>query len=288
MTRALSIGLCVSSAAVLTLPAAAGSVSCGGARECHAQHWSGTCTLFSVTRVRETTLPLPGVVFEGIYRPQTQPNQGVSLPDVRREFTALSKHEDALRQHIEGNESVRCYLNPPSPGECVPGELIVDVPDFDATRAQATPVDDGPKGCAQIDDTSTQDRLSQTQGDERSVGQPIAERFQFGESSAELPPEASALADSVAQRLKANPQIQCVGVVGQFVRGENLSTAFDRARAVRELLIQRGIEPERLVALTVDRPMTGAGSTPQPPNPQERRVSLSILLELPAEPAPAP
>lgn len=250
-------------------------LGCGSSGQCRPETWSGTCRLQTVTKVREMELPLPSVVFEAIYRPES--SGGPLLPDVRREFVALSRYEQALHEYVLSHSVAPCYINPPPPGQCNPGAMIVDVPEFDATRASITPEEDtGPKGCAQLDATSTQDRIREQQTDAEA----ITERFHFADGSAELPADATTIAETVAARLRQDPSIQCVGVVGQFVRGENLEIAFARARAVRELLIQRGVEPERLVALTLDRPLTGGTGTIEPSSPADRRVSLSVLLKL--------
>lgn len=254
---------------------------CGGNSPCRPETWSGTCRLQAVTKVRETELPLPSVVLEAIYRPEAVSGPPLQLPDVRREFVALSRHEDALRAHVMAYQTASCYVNPPPPGQCNPGAMVVEVPEFDATQVQATPEEDGPKGCAQIDATSSQDRIQRSQSEAESV----AERFQFTDGSAALPADAATLAQSVAARMKQDPSIQCLGVVGQYVRGENLELAYARARAVRQLLIEQGVEPERLLTLTLDRPMTSATGALDPASPTDRRVSLSVLLKL-AAPTP--
>jgi outer membrane protein OmpA-like peptidoglycan-associated protein len=248
-----------------------------GQSECHPTTWSGTCQLIQVAKVRESEFPLPNVVLEGVYRPLPPPGGPPLVPaDARREFTALTKYEDALRAHIEGNPKVRCYLNPPSPGQCTPGPMMVEVAEFDAAHAQVTEPDAGPKGCAQIEATSAQDKITQNRGTARVIEQ----RFEFTENSAELGADADAQLDAAATLLKQAPAVQCVGVVGAWLRGESTALAFARARAVREQLISRGVAGERLIALTVDPPMVGSSGVPEAPNPHDRRVTLSVLLEL--------
>jgi outer membrane protein OmpA-like peptidoglycan-associated protein len=155
--------------------------------------------------------------------------------------------------------------------------MVVDVAPFDAATAVAkTP--EQPKGCASIESTSNQDAIASSTKD--STQHVITERFVFEDGSSALPADAATQADAVAARLKQTPELQCVGVVGQWVRGENAAVAFARARAVRELLIERGVEPERLVALTVDAPMVGLTGTPEPPKAEDRRVSISVLLDV--------
>lgn len=253
-------------------------LGCGTQPSCHPETWSGTCHLQTVTKVREVELPLPSVVLEAIYRTEAA-GHGSFGSDIRREFTALAKHEEALRQHVLSHPAPPCYVSPPPPGQCNPGALVVDVPEFDGTTAEQVAEDAGPRGCAQIDATSTQDRIRAR----ATEAEAIAERFHFAESSAVLPEGAEQLADAIALRMKGEPSIQCVGVVGQYVRGETLEIAFTRARAVRQLLIERGVEPERLTAITLDRPVTGASGGVDPSSPTDRQVSLSVLLKLAPE-----
>jgi len=252
-----------------------------GSSECRPSTWSGSCRLLQVSKIRESEFPLPNVVLEGVYRPQPQAGGTNLLPaDARREFGALAKYEEALRAHIDAHSQVRCYVNPPPPGQCQPGAMVVDVPEFDTTRAQASTSDSGPKGCAQIEASSSQDKITQN----RAPTALINEQFEFAENSSELSSTAGPALDALAVRLKQAPSLQCVGVVGAWVRGETIAVAFARSRAVREQLIQRGIAPERLIALTVDPNMVGASGTPEPVDPKARRVTLSVLLEL----APSP
>jgi outer membrane protein OmpA-like peptidoglycan-associated protein len=273
--------LLLGSALVASAFALSGAGCAGGPGECHPNTWSGTCKLVQVTKIRESEFPLPNVVLEGVYRPQSEAT-GATLvpPDARREFGALTKFEEALRAHLDAHPEVRCYVNPPPPGQCQPGPMVVEVPEFDAAHAQAASQDLGPKGCAQIESSASQDKITQNSGPTSVVTQ----RFEFAENSAELSASAGADLDALAARIKQAPNMQCLGVVGAWVRGETVAVAFARARAVREQLIQRGIEPERLVALTVDPNMVGTSGVPEPVNAKDRRVSLSVLLEL----APSP
>ena len=241
------------------------------------ESWTGRCQLVRIDKLRDMEFPLPSVELEAIYRPRPLPGSRFTPPDARRQFTALSKHEEALQDHLQAQAEVSCFVNPPPPGQCVPGAMVVDVAPFDAATAVAkTP--EQPKGCASIESTSNQDAIASSTKD--STQHVITERFVFEDGSSALPADAATQADAVAARLKQTPELQCVGVVGQWVRGENAAVAFARARAVRELLIERGVEPERLVALTVDAPMVGLTGTPEPPKAEDRRVSISVLLDV--------
>lgn len=249
-----------------------------GQGDCHAETWSGTCQLVSVTKTRQSELPLPNLTLQAVYRPQPGGNGPTLMPpDQPKDFTVLDRYEDALRAHIDSHKAARCYVNPPPPGQCVPGQLVIDVPEFDAAHADVTPENQGPKGCAQIEATSSQDRVTQAKTSQTIIN----ERFQFGEQSSDLPPDAASALDALAARLKQSPNLQCVGVVGAWIRGESVAVAFARARAVRDQLVSRGVEPERLIALTVDPPTLSASTAAEPPNPNDRKVTLSVLLDLP-------
>lgn len=251
----------------------------GGQGDCHTETWSGTCQLVSVTKTRQSEFPLPNLTLQAVYRPQPGGNGPTLMPpDQPKDFTVLDRYEDSLRAHLESHKAARCYVNPPPPGQCVPGQLVVEVPEFDAEHANAAPVSQGPKGCAQIESTSSQDRITQAKTSQTVIN----ERFVFAEQSSDLPSDAPAQLDALAARLKQSPNLQCVGVVGAWIRGENVALAFARARAVRDQLVARGIEAERLLALTVDPPTLNASSAAEPPNPNDRKVTLSVLLDLPA------
>jgi outer membrane protein OmpA-like peptidoglycan-associated protein len=258
------------------------ATSCAsGQSECQANAWSGGCRLTQVTKVRVQELPLPSVTLEAVYRPVPNANSpNITAPDVRREFTTLGRYEDALRAHIEARPEPRCYVNPPAPGQCQPGPMVVEVPEFDALRATPNVAPTAAKGCAQIESTSAQDRLAKNAG----TSQVFSESFEFAEGTAELPASAADLADAVATRLKQNPNLECIGVVGAWVRGESAAVAFARAREVKDLLVARGVGGERLLALTVDPLVLTAAGGAEPPNPKDRRVTLSVLLDIPRSP----
>ncbi|HET9953591.1 MAG TPA: hypothetical protein VFQ61_03760 [Polyangiaceae bacterium] len=252
-----------------------------GQHECQANTWSGSCELMQATLVRHLEVPVASVVYQATYRtlPDPQnPNAGAPGLNVQKEFIARDRLETALKTHIETHHTVPCYVTPPPAHACTPGTLNVEVPEFDALHAQVDE-EEGPKGCAQIEARSSQDRLTKTSSGATSS---INEFFEFPVGSADLTPEFGAVLDGVAQRLKGNSAIQCVGVVGAWTRGENMGLAFSRARTIREELLKRGVPPERMIALTVDPRPPSATAGAEPPSSDERRVNLKVLLEVPA------
>jgi outer membrane protein OmpA-like peptidoglycan-associated protein len=90
-------------------------------------------------------------------------------------------------------------------------------------------------------------------------------RFRTG--SAQIDPESYELLDEVAVMLKENPDIPRVRIEGHTdetgTRERNIELSKARANAVREYLIMRGVQPERLRAVGYgpDRPIA-TGSDP--------------------------
>jgi outer membrane protein OmpA-like peptidoglycan-associated protein len=137
-------------------------------------------------------------------------------------------------------------------------------------------------GCAAIDSASEQDRLARTQ----SEGGAINERFSFGQGSSALSPDATNTARDVAKRMTDDPNLECLGLVGQTAPGEPLSLAEARARAVRQLLISLGVDSRRLLTIAANAQVSGAASKQVALDPDSRRVSLRVLLQTSPKPAP--
>lgn len=219
-------------------------------------------------------MPVPYLVYEAVYAPQHNASYPQFTPaDVRVRVGALAKKEQALVDTMKAQSSVSCHAAP-VPGSCIPGDVIADVKPFDAETAESNSAPQT-TGCAAIDASSEQDRLSRTTA---STTQ-IAERFTFAADSASLSPEATATANAVAKRLLSDAHIECLGVIGQISQGEPASLAENRARAVKQLLISLGVEGKRLTTIAVNSNVYGAGAKTPEVDPNLRRVSLSVLLE---------
>lgn len=265
---------------------AAGFVACGPSasqRSCAPEQWQGTCRLTAVTKVQEKEFPVPHVVIEAVYTPQENPQyRSYTPPEVREYFKVLANQEAAVRDHVQRNAAVQCHLKPPPPGECLPGTVAMALPPFDATAATAqTDVAPKPAGCAQIESQATQDQM----GKVGASATQIPEEIQFERGSAEVPANAAELANQLAQRIRGNPRLECIAVVGQVAPGESQGLADQRARAIKNLLLENGVDPARLVIITANIPVFGAGSAPPPDDPEKRRVRLRVLLESSAVPA---
>jgi outer membrane protein OmpA-like peptidoglycan-associated protein len=225
---------------------------------------------------------MPYVVYEAIYTPQPSAADSHFTPaDVHLRFGAPAGHELALVDHLKLQQVVPCHAAV-APVTCLPEGVIADVPPFDSEQAAAAAAPDI-VGCAAIDSAGEQDRLTRT----RVEGSAINERFTFGEGSSALSPDASNTARDVAKRMTDDPNLECLGLVGQTARGEPIPLAEARARAVKQLLISLGVDSRRLLTIAANASVSGAGTATQPAvDPESRRVALKVLLQTSVKPAP--
>jgi outer membrane protein OmpA-like peptidoglycan-associated protein len=266
----------------LGLAASAGCAGPTAARaDCATSSWSGSCTLRSLTKVEDRDLPIPYVVYEAIYTPQTNAQYPQYTPaEVRLRVGAPGQYEFALQDHLKSQSTVTCQ-SPVAQGSCVPEGIVANVVPFDPDRAVIAPPPHA-TGCAAIEAASEQDRLDQS----RNANVVIPERFLFDLDSSTLSPDAAGTASEVAKRLQADPSLECIGLVGQTTPGESTSLAEARAHAIKDLLVSLGVDRGRLLTIAVTASVFGPGSKPGEGAPAgNRRVSLSVLLK--TAPAPA-
>lgn len=124
----------------------------------------------------------------------------------------------------------------------------------------------------------------------------INEKVMFALNSAEVDANSHGLLDEVATILVQNPQIEQVRVEGhtdaQGDAGANLKLSAARALAVRDYLVQKGVEEARLESEGIgsERPLV-EGDTPEAYE-ANRRVEFHILVQRPKividRDAPAP
>lgn len=270
--------------AALLLSTLSLSVACAGnaRKACPSEAWAGQCKLHALTKVEERELPMPYVVYEVIYTPQTNADYPQFTPsDLRMRFGTPAVHEFALLDHLKQQPLVACHAAA-APVNCLPGEVTADVAPFDVEHA---PPAASPSivGCAAIDAASEQERLART----RAESAPIEERFTFGQGSAALSPDATNSARDVAKRMSEDPGLECLGLVGQTTPGEPLSLAEGRARAVKQLLISLGVDSRRLLTIAANASVASTGSKTQPASdPESRRVSLRVMLQTSVKSAP--
>ncbi len=244
-------------------------------KPCTNEAWSGKCALRDLRKVEDRELPIPYVVYEGIYAPQTNPDFPHFTPaEVRMRFGTPAAHEFQMVDHLKAQASVSCHASN-TPGTCLPQDVVADVLPFDAEHAATTAEAPHTTGCAAIDASSEQDRLAKS----RTESVAIDERFTFAPDSSALATEATAAATSVAKRMADDPSLECVGVVGQTSPGESPSLAEARARAVKQLLVSLGVESKRLTTVALTASVYQGGTKQPPTEPDTRRVSLSVLLK---------
>jgi len=255
--------------------------ACGGpgTGRCPLEDWTGVCALTSFTRVQDVEFPVPHSVYEAIYTPvKNAESPNYSPPPVRLEIQALSKYEPLLEQHMQTHRQIACQQT--IRDGCAYNAVVASLPEFDPSRytqAQNT----GPEGCEKVE--------GQASG---SIGQRTSEtfpeRFQFVKDSADPDASMTATAQTIAERLQADPGIECVGVAGQSAAGESPGVAELRAQAVKRLLIQAGVHSKRMMTTSSSTPMYGPGNEREPPKPEDQRVSITIILRSGAAPVAAP
>ena len=269
--------------------------ACGGPSgdQCPLQNWSGVCDLTNFTRVKDVEFPVPHSVYEAIYTPVANAESpNYSPPAVRVEIQALSKYEPQLQQHMQAYRRISCQQT--IRDGCAYNPVVASFPEFDPNRyAQTGPT--GPEGCEKVEgqaSASIGKRSSET----------LPELFQFVHDSAEVDATMASTAQTVAQRLSADPGIECVGVVGQSAAGESPGVSELRAQAIKRLLTQAGVHSKRMMTVATSTPLYGTGTEREPPKPEDQRVNITIILRTgaptpssapatapaPAAPAPAP
>ena len=250
--------------------------------ECAPEPWEGECQLASITKVEDKEFPIPHVVLEAVYRPLENPRYPTYTPGALAERTMVkSALELALYDYLEAHPRVPCSAQAPAGGACVAPKVTLGLTPFDPEAAAAKAVAPAVSGCAQIEASAAQDAVREGQAPKTVVSQRIA----FAESSAELPSDGPALIAEVAELLRAQPNIECLGIVGQIASGESPTLAEQRAKAVRDLLAAQGVAPTRMLTIGATAKVFGAGSRPGEADPADRRVSFSVLLER-AAPSP--
>lgn len=248
---------------------------------CAPEIWEGECQLASITKVEDAEFPTPHVVLEAVYRPiQNASYPGFTPGALAKKSWAKAQHELPLYDYLEAHPRVPCRTQAAVSASCVPPNLEVSLAEFDAEAATRSAAAPPVTGCAQIEATSTQDKLQGGQQTQTFVSQ----RLKFAVDSAELPPDAEAVTGEVAQLLTQKPSIECLGVVGQIAMGERPALAEQRAKAVRDLLAAHGVQASRLLTIGVTAKVFGNGSRPEEGDPADRRVGFSVLLERAAKP----
>lgn len=238
---------------------------CGRSADCQQEAWAGRCVLKGVSTVRTIErFPVAYVVVESWYEPAPQSAPGAPAA-LRKEFTAEASQESDLKDYLNKFQNVDCHAEAPRGAPCDKMAIDLAIPPF---QASAKADNEAPQGCAQIE-----------KGGGTGAAKPIADEFRFEENAVAASPDVQAMADKIARTIKSDPKIECVALSGQISFGEDLSLADQRARLVKDLLIQRGVDAGHLIIFNTTVPIY-ADIAPQDrfSNPEHRHVRLTIVL----------
>jgi outer membrane protein OmpA-like peptidoglycan-associated protein len=251
---------------------------CGGPSgsmdRCSYEGWAGTCTLRSVNKVREVEFPQAHVVFEALYSPvQNANNPGHTPPEVREEIKILANQELEFRDYLAKNASVPCQVLPGTGASCSAVRVGVQLPAF--TPSGAAVATNENYGCEKLDvapDGNTPPS-SPPPSDVKLPGE-----FFFEQDSAEINQTLADQATQVANILRDNPAIECLGVVGQTTHGESPSLAAERALSIKNLVLSKGIDGKRLTIFSANVRVYGTGQALPEPDAKERKVNLRVMI----------
>ncbi|MEB2313643.1 MAG: hypothetical protein OZ921_14340 [Sorangiineae bacterium] len=270
----LSLGFGLGAAGLLA------SASCGAPQQgCAVETWSGACVLGSVSTIRVTErFPLTLVTLEAIWSPQPNPaNPQFTPPELRQELRVIGTQELALRQHLAAHSPAQCRLVAPPAGVCEPSKLVVALPEFTPPPESPAPAAAESAGCAELMSPGRAGAVSRPIQPSTLGASAFQETFLFDEGASA--PSASVVAElqAAARLIAAHPELVCVSITGHISRGEPIPLADARARAARDVMVAAGVPAARLMAFGAGIPIYGAGAEAPPPDPQDRRVGLSVL-----------
>jgi hypothetical protein len=258
----------------LSLVVSTQGLSCARGGACEWESWRGQCKLDSVKRIRSVErFPRSFVVVEALYAPEDASSRGAPAV-IRQEHTIDARHEYDLIKHLRSYASVPCAVHVRDEGVCGTSEMVVAVPGF---RPQETVKQSGPSGCALLDHP--------VPGSTRAA-EALDEPLRFDEGSATPTSEIVASVSRIAARLSSDSSIECVAVGGQNAYGEDFRLADQRARAIHQMLLDRGVASDRLRVFPAVVPTyAGTSAMERVSDPEHRRVHLTIVARTPT-PAP--
>jgi outer membrane protein OmpA-like peptidoglycan-associated protein len=246
-----------------------------GAMRCPYSGWSGSCTLKSLNKTRQVEFPQPHSVFEALYTAVQDPNSPNTPPDTREEFKILSKHELEWQDYMMKNGTVPCRVEQSGDGSCTDVKVALALPPFMPTGAGDVAAAPQQSGCAKLESGDPSGAPPPTPA-QPSDFQP--NEFFFEQNVADVNQALIQQVNSAASYLRANPNIECVGVVGQITHGESPTLANQRAVTIKNLLMGAGIEESRLTTFTATVRVYGSGGAVPDADPKERKVALRVML----------
>jgi outer membrane protein OmpA-like peptidoglycan-associated protein len=177
--------------------------------------------------------------------------------------------------------AVSCQVAQSGDGACSNVKLMLALPPFLPTGTGDQAAAPQSSGCAKLEsDPSGAAPPAPTQP---SNFQP--NEFFFEQNLSDVNQQLIGQVNAAASYLRANPGIECVGVVGQVTYGESPSLANQRAVTIKNLLLGAGIAEGRLTTFTATRVYGSGGAIPET-DPKERKVSLRVMLGGAGAPAP--
>lgn len=262
--------------------ALASSGGCAGtqAHPCNRDTWTGSCFQRGTQPLREVEFPVPYTVYQVIFSPRQ--DFGASFfapPDASLEYQVMSGDEEAFTAYLAQYRTAQCRLGYEASTECTPGRLEIAIPPFDARLYRAAASADAPQGCRRIEAQGT--GAGPDLGHSEKLGAPL----HFATGTDALDATGIEALDAAARTLLGDPSIECVGLVGQIASGEPLGLAEQRARAVKRLLVERGVAESRLMTVTATVPVYSGPERPVA-DPAEQRVHMTIILRSGAAAAP--
>lgn len=268
-------------AVTVALSSVTWSVGCGrsaSSGRCGWEGWAGTCSLRSVTKVREMEFPAPSVVLEAIYSPKNDPGQQAP-PEVRQEFKVLAQQELAMQEFLTKNGTVHCHVEPGADNACTSVRVALELPPFTPPEASAQTPQPQATNCSELEHP--------TEGTQLPPPLPgsqfgMKDEFFFEQNSVEVNSQMIEQAQAAARVLRDNPTISCLGVVGSVTYGESPSLAAQRGQTIQNFFLGAGIDPKRLTVFTATVRVYGAGATLPAADPKERKVQLRVMLYKPA------
>jgi len=249
---------------------ALGYAACGpanSAKRCMYEGWTGTCQLKGVTKIREIeSFPRSYAIFEIAYEP-VESEDPLSPPTSRFEISIPAQNEAELMAHVQAHPQAACRIDPTSEDTCKQGKLQVSIPTF--TPSEIAPEAPLMAGCKQLEARGAANP-------DFKGGNALEVEFTFAEGAGAPGPEAAAAAKALADQIRANPGWECIAITGFITYGESLALAEVRARAVKNLMLEQGLDTARFVTFAAS--IGTAQGEDRVARPEERRVKLKVLI----------
>src|SRR5690606_38795529 len=247
-----------------------GYAACGpanSAKRCMYEGWTGACQLKGVTKVREIeSFPRAYAVFEIAYEPVASEDP-LSPPTTRFEVSIPAQNESELIAHVQAHAHAACRIDPTSEETCKQGKLQVSIPTF--TPSEIAPAAPVIAGCKQLE-------AAGAANPDFTAGRALEVEFTFAEGAGTPGPEAADAVKALADQIRGNPGWECIAITGFITYGESLGLAEVRARAIKKLMLDQGLDASRFVTFAAS--IGTAQGEDRVARAEERRVKLKVLI----------